>query len=48
MSKEEVVKALNEIKQTYAPITHDDGAEEAGNRQRARDRLSGDVEDVVD
>jgi phage terminase small subunit len=48
MSKEEVVKALNEIKQTYAPITHDAGAEEAGNRQRARDRLSGDVEDVVD
>ena len=48
MSKEEVVKALNEIKQTYAPITHDAGIEEAGNRQRARDRLSGDVEDVAD
>ena len=48
MSKEEVVKALDEIKQTYAPITHDAGAEEAGNRQRARDRLSGDVEDVED
>jgi len=48
MSKEEVVKALNEIKQTYAPITHDAGAEEAGNRQRARDRLSGDVQDVAD
>ena len=48
MSKEEVVKALDEIKQTYAPITHDAGAEAAGNRQRARDRLSGDVEDVED
>ncbi|MAL45925.1 terminase small subunit [Hyphomonas sp.] len=48
MSKEEVVKALDEIKQTYAPITHDAGIEEAGNRQRARDRLSGDVEDVAD
>ena len=48
MSKEEVVKALQEIKQTYAPITHDAGLEEAGNRQRARDRLSGDVEDVAD
>jgi len=48
MSKEEVVKALEEIKQTYAPITHDAGLEEAGNRQRARDRLSGDVEDVAD
>ena len=25
MSKEEVMKALNELKQTYAPLTHDAG-----------------------
>lgn len=45
MSKEEVMKALNELKQTYAPLTHDAGAEEAGNRKRARERLA---EDVID
>ena len=40
MSKEEVMKALNELKQTYAPLTHDAGAEDAGNRKRARERLA--------
>ena len=45
MSKEEVMKALNELKQTYAPLTHDAGAEEFGNRKRARERLA---EDVID
>ena len=45
MSKDEVLKALNELKQTYAPLTHDAGAEDGGNRQRARERLAEDVED---
>jgi hypothetical protein len=45
MSKEEVMKALNELKQTYAPLTHDAGAEDGGNRKRARERLA---EDVID
>jgi hypothetical protein len=45
MSKEEVMKALNELKQTYAPLTHDAGADEAGIRKRARERLAEDVED---
>ena len=40
MSKEEVMKALNELKQTYAPLTHDAGAEDADNRKRARERLA--------
>jgi phage terminase small subunit len=45
MSKEEVLKALNELKQAYAPITHDAGAEDGGNRAKARERLA---EDVID
>jgi hypothetical protein len=45
MSKEEVLKALNELKQAYAPLTHDAGAEDGGNRKRARERLA---EDVID
>lgn len=42
MSKEEVLKALEEIKQSYAPITIDITPEEkdnAGNRDKARGRL---------
>jgi len=42
MSKEEVLKALEEIKQSYAPITIDITPEEkdnAGNRVKARGRL---------
>ncbi len=39
------MKALNELKQTYAPLTHDAGAEDGGNRKRARERLA---EDVID
>tara|TARA_B100001059_G_scaffold64720_1_gene60834 strand:- start:3279 stop:3926 length:648 start_codon:yes stop_codon:yes gene_type:complete len=45
MSKEEVMKALDELKQTYAPLTHDAGAEEGGNRAKARERLA---EDMLD
>jgi hypothetical protein len=47
MSKEEVMKALDELKQTYAPLTHDAGAEEGGNRAKARERLAEDI-DVSD
>jgi len=44
MSKEEVMKALNELKQTYAPITHDAGVEEPTNRSRARERLAEEID----
>jgi len=44
MSKEEVMKALNELKQTYAPLTHDVGAEESTNRSRARERLAEEID----
>jgi len=40
MSKEEVLKALEELKQVYAPITHDGGPSDAGNRQKAKERLA--------
>jgi hypothetical protein len=36
---------LNELKQAYAPITHDAGAGDGGNRSKARERLA---EDVID
>jgi len=42
MSKEEVLKALKEIKQTYAPITIDvtpEGESNSQNRDKARSRL---------
>lgn len=42
MSKEEVLKALEEIRNSYAPITIDGTAEEAentGNRDKARKRI---------
>ncbi len=45
MSKEEVTKALNELKQAYAPLTHDAGMDDEGGRKRARERLA---EDVID
>ena len=47
MSKEEVMKALEEIKQTYAPVTIDitpEGESNATNRSKARKRLLGDDE----
>lgn len=41
MSKEEVLKALNELKQAYQPLTHDaDLSEGGGNRGKARERLA--------
>jgi len=40
MSKEEVLKALEELKQVYAPITHDADPSDAGNRQKAKERLA--------
>ena len=42
MSKEEVMSALKEIKQTYAPITIDvtsEGESNTSNRDKARSRL---------
>ena len=54
MSKEEVLKALDELKQTYQPLTHDadlSNGGHAGNRSKAKQRLSDilendDIEDV--
>jgi hypothetical protein len=48
MSKEEVLKALEELKQVYAPLTHDAGVEDAGNRKKARERLGEQAVDVSD
>jgi len=48
MSKEEVLKALDELKQVYAPLTHDAGVEDAGNRTKARERLGEQAIDVSD
>ena len=48
MSKEEVLKALDELKQVYAPLTHDAGVEDAGNRKKARERLGEQAVDVSD
>tara|TARA_B100002019_G_scaffold226696_1_gene199752 strand:+ start:750 stop:1367 length:618 start_codon:yes stop_codon:yes gene_type:complete len=48
MSKEEVLKALEELKQVYAPLTHDAGVEDAGNRKKARERLGDQAVDVSD
>ena len=48
MSKEEVLKALKEIKQTYAPITIDvtpEGESNSQNRDKARSRLLAHDED---
>jgi phage terminase small subunit len=48
MSKEEVLKALQEIKQTYAPITIDvtpEGESNSQNRDKARSRLLAHDED---
>jgi hypothetical protein len=42
MSKEEVLKALQELKETYAPVTIDitpEGKNNSGNRRKARERL---------
>jgi phage terminase small subunit len=39
MSKEEVLKALNELKQTYQPLTYDAGHDGTGPRKQARERL---------
>jgi ribosomal protein L29 len=42
MSKEEVLKALDELKQSYQPLTHDadmTGGGNTGNRSKARERL---------
>ena len=48
MSKDEVMLALKEIKQTYAPITIDitpEGESNSQNRDKARGRLVADDED---
>ncbi len=47
MSKEEVLNALKEIKQSYAPITIDitpEGQDNPQNRDKARSRLVADDE----
>jgi len=45
MSKEEVMKALNELKQTYQPLTHDAGVDEGNDRRKkARERIMSDLE----
>jgi len=56
MSKDEVLKALQEIKQSYAPITIDitpEGQSNSQNRDKARVRLlandeKGDLEDIAE
>jgi len=56
MSKDEVLKALQELKESYAPITIDvtpEGESNSGNRRKARKRLleadeGGDFEDDED
>jgi len=56
MSKDEVLKALQEIKQGYAPITIDvtpEGQNNSQNRDKARVRLlandeDGDFEDIAE
>lgn len=46
MSKEEVMKALEELKQTYQPLTYDNGLEDSGGgRKKARERLMSDLEE---
>jgi len=51
MSKDEVLKALKEIKQSYAPITIEvtpEGQDNSHNRDKARKRLLADDEDGAD
>ena len=51
MSKDEVLKALKEIKQSYAPITIEltpEGQDNSQNRDKARKRLLADDEDGAD
>lgn len=47
MSKEEVMKALEELKQTYQPLTFDDGSVSTGPRKKARERLMEVLDDEV-
>lgn len=39
MSKEEVMKALEEIKQTYQPLTHDVDLSQGNKRSKAKERI---------
>ncbi len=39
MSKEEVMKALEEIKQTYLPLTHDVDLSQGNKRSKAKERI---------
>ena len=39
MSKEEVMKALEEIKQTYQPLTHDVDLSQGNKRAKAKERI---------
>jgi len=48
MSKEEVMKALNELKQTYQPLTHDVDLSQGNKRSKAKERIMTDDEEVVD
>ena len=49
MSKEEVLKALEEVKNSYAPITIDvtpDGEDNTQNRGKARKRILSEAQDA--
>ena len=51
MSKEEVMKALEEIKQTYQPLTHDVDLSQGNKRSKAKERImfgEDEVRDVSD
>jgi len=48
MSKEEVMKALEELKQTYQPLTHDVDLSEGNKRSKAKERIMSGEEEVID
>lgn len=48
MSKEEVMKALEELKQTYQPLTHDVDLSEGNKRSKAKERIMSGEKEVID
>ena len=48
MSKEEVMKALDELKQTYQPLTHDVDLSQGNKRSKAKERIMSGEEEVND
>lgn len=48
MSKDDVLKALQELKKNYAPITTDTGIDSTASRTKTRERLLADVQETDD